>query len=92
MAGPEGKTMAVSVLLDCMLQVIARETEEADKVKSVVSQEEAVASKEAAGVKAIKVIPISYCTIHCVSATMRETPFAMTGSHLLAQLGHSWTC
>ena len=37
------------------MQVIARETEEADKVKSVVSQEEAVASKEAAGVKAIKV-------------------------------------
>ena len=37
-------------------QVIAAESEEADKVKSVVSQEEAVASKEAAGVKAIKVL------------------------------------
>ena len=35
--------------------MIARETEEADKVKEVVSQEEAAASKEAAGVKAIKV-------------------------------------
>ena len=35
-------------------QVIAAESEEADKVKSVVSQEEAAASKEAAGVKAIK--------------------------------------
>ena len=38
-----------------LAQVIAAESEEADKVKSVVSQEEAVASKEAAGVKAIKV-------------------------------------
>lgn len=38
-----------------MMQVIARETEEADKVKVVVSQEEEAASKEAAGVKAIKV-------------------------------------
>lgn len=37
------------------MQVIARESEEADKVKSVVSEEEAAASKEAAGVKAIKV-------------------------------------
>ena len=59
--------MAVSLLLGCMAQVIARETEEADKVKSVVSQEEAVASKEAAGVKAIKVPFNSYCTIRsCV--------------------------
>jgi len=57
--------MVFSLLLDCMAQVIARETEEADKVKSVVSQEEAVASKEAAGVKAIKVPSISCCTIHC---------------------------
>ncbi len=48
-----------------MAQVIARETEEADKVKSVVSQEEAVASKEAAGVKAIKVPSNSCCTVHC---------------------------
>ncbi len=47
-----------------MAQVIARETEEADKVKSVVSQEEAVASKEAAGVKAIKVPCNSCCAIH----------------------------
>ena len=35
--------------------MIATESEEADKVKSVVSLEEAAASKEAAGVKAIKV-------------------------------------
>lgn len=47
-----------------MAQVIACETEEADKVKSVVSQEEAVASKEAAGVKAIKVPCNSCCAIH----------------------------
>ena len=40
-----------------VMQVIARETEEADKVKVVVSQEEEAASKEAAGVKAIKVHP-----------------------------------
>ena len=40
--------------------MIARETEEADKVKEVVSQEEAAASKEAAGVKAIKV---PFCTL-----------------------------
>lgn len=57
--------MAVSLFACCMAQVIARETEEADKVKSVVSQEEAVASKEAAGVKAIKVPSNSYCTIRC---------------------------
>lgn len=41
------------------MQVIATESEEADKVKSVVSQEEAAASKEAAGVKAIKVCTVS---------------------------------
>ncbi|DBB17910.1 TPA: hypothetical protein ACH3X3_002922 [Trebouxia sp. C0006] len=39
---------------EAAMVVIACETEEADKVKSVVSQEEAMASKEAAGVKAIK--------------------------------------
>ncbi len=37
------------------LQVIAQESEEADKVKVVVSREEAIASAEAAKVKAIKV-------------------------------------
>ena len=42
--------------------MIARETEEADKVKVVVSQEEEAASKEAAGVKAIKVG--ATCTQH----------------------------
>lgn len=42
--------------------MIARETEEADKVKEVVSQEEAAASKEAAGVKAIKV-PSRVCSV-----------------------------
>ena len=45
-----------------LIQVIARETEEADKVKEVVSQEEAAASKEAAGVQAIKV-PSRVCTV-----------------------------
>ena len=64
LAGTEGHN-GVAVLLGCMAQVIARETEEADKVKSVVSQEEAVASKEAAGVKAIKVPSISCCTMQC---------------------------
>lgn len=49
------------------MQVIARESEEADKVKSVVSQEEAAASKEAAGVKAIK-----------VQARLTYTPAVMT--------------
>ncbi|KAL3158235.1 hypothetical protein ABBQ38_010487 [Trebouxia sp. C0009 RCD-2024] len=39
---------------EAAMVVIATETEEADKVKSVVSLEEAAASKEAAGVKAIK--------------------------------------
>jgi len=63
-AGAQGNN-GFSVLLGCMAQVIARETEEADKVKSVVSQEEAVASKEAAGVKGIKVPCNSCCTIHC---------------------------
>lgn len=47
------------------MQVIARESEEADKVKSVVSQEEAAASKEAAGVKAIKVKAGLPCTYAC---------------------------
>ena len=74
-----------------MLQVIARETEEADKVKSVVSQEEAVASKEAAGVKAIKVLSNSCCTIIAVSDTLPGIIFAITGNGLLAQLGHSLT-
>lgn len=36
------------------MEVISHETVEADKVKQVVSQEEAVASEEAAKVKAIK--------------------------------------
>lgn len=44
------------------MQVIAAESEEADKVKIVVSQEEAAASKEAAGVKAIKV-SIALCSV-----------------------------
>ena len=48
-----------------IVQVIATETEEADKVKSVVSLEEAAASKEAAGVKAIKVPDYSSCTRTC---------------------------
>ena len=39
---------------DAAMEVIARETEEADKVKEVVSVEEATASEEAAKVKAIK--------------------------------------
>lgn len=47
------------------MQVIARESEEADKVKSVVSQEEAAASKEAAGVKAIKVQACLPCISTC---------------------------
>lgn len=47
------------------MQVIARESEEADKVKSVVSQEEAAASKEAAGVKAIKVQARLSCIHPC---------------------------
>ncbi len=90
MAGAEGNH-GFSLLLDCMLQVIARETEEADKVKSVVSQEEAVASKEAAGVKAIKVLSNSCCTIIAVSDTLPGIIFAITGNGLLAQLGHSLT-
>ena len=45
---------ADSNLVSC-LQVIAQESEEADKVKVVVSREEAIASAEAAKVKAIKV-------------------------------------
>ncbi|GMH33280.1 hypothetical protein BSKO_01114 [Bryopsis sp. KO-2023] len=39
---------------EAAMEVIAKETEEADKVKEVVSKEEAVASAEAAKVKAIK--------------------------------------
>ena len=54
------------------MQVIATETEEADKVKSVVSLEEAAASKEAAGVKAIKVPDYSSCT-HAPALTSRLT-------------------
>lgn len=47
------------------MQVIATESEEADKVKSVVSLEEAAASKEAAGVKAIKVPARLSCLYTC---------------------------
>ena len=47
------------------VQVIATESEEADKVKSVVSLEEAAASKEAAGVKAIKVFNHPSCMSAC---------------------------
>lgn len=39
---------------DAAMDVIAMETVEADKVKEVVSKEEAIASEEAAKVKAIK--------------------------------------
>jgi dynein heavy chain len=45
---------AAKVETDGAMVVIAKETEEADKVKAVVSKEEAVASAEAAKVKAIK--------------------------------------
>jgi dynein heavy chain, axonemal len=39
---------------DAAMEVIAMETVEADKVKEVVSKEEAIASEEAAKVKSIK--------------------------------------
>ena len=65
-------------------QVIARESEEADKVKSVVSQEEAAASKEAAGVKAIKVQARLSCNCICCHHRLRACAHGLS-SRLLSQ-------